>query len=108
MLKVGYKLMSEEHGGSDLVRNARHAERAGFEFAAISDHFSPWLEKQGHAPLAWPVLGAVANATRRMGLMTAVTCPAIRYHPAIVAQGAATLGLLSGDRFTLGLGRGLG
>ena len=106
MLKLGYKLMSEEHGPADLVRNATRAEAAGFAFAAISDHFSPWLEEQGHAPLAWPVLGAVANATRRMGLMTAVTCPTMRYHPAIVAQGAATLALLSDDRFTLGLGAG--
>ena len=66
MLKLGYKLMSEEHGPADLVRNAQRAEQAGFDFAAISDHFSPWLEEQGHAPLAWSVLGAVSNATRRI------------------------------------------
>lgn len=106
MIKLGYKLMSEEHGPSDLVRNATRAEQAGFDFAAISDHFFPWLEEQGHAAFAWSVLGAVANATGSMGLMTAVTCPIMRYHPAIIAQGAATLGLLSGGRFTLGLGAG--
>jgi G6PDH family F420-dependent oxidoreductase len=106
MLKLGYKLMSEEHGPADLVRNAQRAEQAGFDFAAISDHFSPWLEEQGHAPLAWSVLGAVANATRRIGLMTAVTCPSMRYHPAIIAQGAATVAMLSNNRFTLGLGAG--
>jgi G6PDH family F420-dependent oxidoreductase len=106
MLKLGYKLMSEEHGPTDLVRNAQRAEQAGFGFAAISDHFFPWLEEQGHAPLAWSVLGALAYATRRMGLMTAVTCPIMRYHPAIIAQGAATLALLSNNRFTLGLGAG--
>jgi G6PDH family F420-dependent oxidoreductase len=106
MLNLGYKLMSEEHGPADLVRNAQHAEQAGFDFAAISDHFSPWLEEQGHAPLAWSVLGAVANATRRIGLMTAVTCPSMRYHPAIIAQGAATVAMLSNNRFTLGLGAG--
>ena len=106
MLRLGYKLMSEEHGPLDLVRNAERAEDAGFDFAAISDHFSPWLEEQGHAPLALAVLGAVANATRRIGLMTAVTCPTMRYHPAIIAQGAATMALLSEDRFTLGLGAG--
>ena len=106
MIKLGYKLMSEEHGPADLVRNARRAEQAGFDFAAISDHFSPWLEEQGHAPLAWSVLGAIAGTTERIGLMTAVTCPIMRYHPAIIAQGAATLGLLSGGRFTLGLGAG--
>jgi G6PDH family F420-dependent oxidoreductase len=106
MIKLGYKLMSEEHGPRALVRNAQLAEAAGFDFAAMSDHFSPWLEEQGHAPLAWSVLGAVANATQRIGLMTAVTCPTMRYHPAIIAQGAATVALLSGDRFTLGLGAG--
>src|ERR1700733_1717265 len=106
MLKLGYKLMSEEHGPADLVRNAKRAEDAGFDFAAISDHFSPWLEEQGHAPLAWTVLGAIAQATKRIGLMTAVTCPTMRYHPAVIAQGAATLGLLSERRFTLGLGAG--
>ena len=106
MLKLGYKLMSEEHGPADLVRNARRAEEAGFEFAAISDHFFPWIEEQGHAPLAWSVLGAIANATRQIGLITAVTCPIMRYHPAIIAQGTATVALLSNDRFSLGLGAG--
>jgi G6PDH family F420-dependent oxidoreductase len=106
MIKLGYKLMSEEHGPAALVRNAKLAEEAGFDFAAISDHFSPWLEEQGHSPLAWSVLGAIANATQRIGLMTAVTCPTMRYHPAIIAQGTATLTLLSDNRFTLGLGAG--
>lgn len=106
MVKLGYKLMSEEHGPAALVANARRAEQAGFDFAAISDHFSPWLEEQGHSPFAWSVLGALANATRRLGLMTSVTCPTMRYHPAIVAQAAATVALLSDNRFTLGLGAG--
>ena len=106
MIKIGYKLMSEEHGPADLVRNAQRAERAGFDFAAISDHYFPWLPEQGHAPFAWSVLGALAQATERMGLMTAVTCPIMRYHPAIIAQATATMGLLSGDRFTLGVGAG--
>jgi G6PDH family F420-dependent oxidoreductase len=106
MLKLGYKLMSEEHGPADLVRNGVEAERAGFEFAAISDHFFPWLEQEGHSPFAWSVLGALAQATDRIGLMTAVTCPTMRYHPAIVAQAAATVALLSGERFVLGLGTG--
>jgi G6PDH family F420-dependent oxidoreductase len=105
-MKLGYKLMSEEHGPSALVRNTVRAEQAGFDFAAISDHFSPWLDEQGHSPFAWSVLGAAAQATKRIGMMTAVTCPTMRYHPAIVAQAAATLALLSGDRFILGLGSG--
>jgi G6PDH family F420-dependent oxidoreductase len=106
MIKLGYKLMSEEHGPADLVRNAQRAEEAGFEFAAISDHFFPWLEEQGHSSLAWSVLGAIAQGTRGIGLMTAVTCPIMRYHPAIIAQGTATMALLSHDRFILGVGAG--
>lgn len=106
MVKLGYKLMTEEHGPADLVRNAKRAEQAGFDFAAISDHYFPWLEEQGHSPFAWSVLGAVAEATEHLGLMTSVTCPIMRYHPAIVAQAAATMGLLTDGRFTLGLGAG--
>jgi len=106
MITLGYKLMSEEHGPADLVHNLVRAEQAGFDLAAISDHFFPWVEEQGHAPFAWAVLGALAQASTRIGLMTAVTCPIMRYHPAIIAQGAATLAVLSGDRFTLGLGAG--
>jgi G6PDH family F420-dependent oxidoreductase len=106
VIQLGYKLMSEEHGPRTLVANGCRAEDAGFEFAAISDHFQPWLEEQGHSPLAWSVLGALAQATRGLGLMTAVTCPTFRYHPAIVAQGAATVALLCDGRFTLGLGSG--
>jgi G6PDH family F420-dependent oxidoreductase len=71
-----------------------------------SDHYSPWLVSQGHAPYAWAVLGAVAQATRRVELMTYVTCPTMRYHPAVVAQKAATMQLLSDGRFLLGLGSG--
>lgn len=106
MTKFGYKLMSEEHGPAELIRNAARAEAAGFEFAAISDHYFPWLAEQGHAPFAWSVLGGLAQATKRLGLMTAVTCPIMRYHPAIVAQAAATISVMSSDRFTLGLGAG--
>lgn len=106
MASFGYKLMSEEHGPTELVQNAQRAEEAGFDFVAISDHFHPWLASQGHSPFAWTVLGAIAARTQRIGLTTAVTCPSVRYHPAIVAQFAATLGILSGDRFTLGLGSG--
>ena len=105
-MKLGYKLMAEEHGPAALVRNTVRAEQAGFDFAAISDHFSPWLDEEGHSPFAWSVLGAAAQATKHIGLMTAVTCPTMRYHPAVVAQAGATLALLSNDRFTLGLGTG--
>ena len=106
MTKFGYKLMSEEHGPAALVENARRAEEAGFDFVAISDHFHPWLRSQGHSPFAWTVLGAIAAQTRRVGLVTAVTCPFLRYHPAIIAQAAATVACLSAGRLTLGLGTG--
>jgi G6PDH family F420-dependent oxidoreductase len=106
MPAYGYKLMSEEHGPEALVRNACHAEELGFDFVALSDHYHPWLSSQGHSPFAWSVLGAIAARTQRVGLVTAVTCPMFRYHPAVVAQAAATVACLSGGRFTLGLGAG--
>lgn len=106
MTDFGYTLMTEQSGPRELVDYAVAAERVGFDFEVSSDHYSPWLTEQGHAPYAWSVLGAVAHATERVGLMTYVTCPTIRYHPAVVAQKAATLGLLSQGRFTLGLGSG--
>src|SRR4051794_1153771 len=98
--------MTEQSGPKDLVRWATRAEQVGFDFEVSSDHYSPWLTEQGHAPYAWSVLGAVAQATERVELMTYVTCPTMRYHPAVVAQKAATLQLLSDGRFTLGLGSG--
>lgn len=78
----------------------------GFDFEVCSDHYTPWLTTQGHAPNAWPVLGAVAHATDSVQLYSYVTCPTIRYHPVVVAQQAATLQILADGRFTLGLGTG--
>jgi G6PDH family F420-dependent oxidoreductase len=106
MAEFGYTLMGEQAGPRQLVRDATRAEAAGFDFAVASDHYYPWLEEQGHSPYAWSVLGAVAQVTERMRLMSFVTCPTRRYHPAVVAQKAATIGLLSDGRFTLGLGAG--
>ena len=106
MTRFGYTLMTEQSGPKDLVSYAVDAERAGFDFAVSSDHYFPWLTEMGHSPYAWAVLGAVAHATERMELMTYVTCPTMRYHPVVVAQKAATLGLLSDNRFVLGLGSG--
>lgn len=106
MTRFGYTLMTEQSGPRELVGYALAAEAAGFDFEVSSDHYSPWLTEQGHSPYAWSVLGAVAHATERVGLMTYVTCPTMRYHPAVVAQKAATLALLSEGRFTLGLGSG--
>ena len=106
MTTFGYTMMCEQAGPKELVAHVQEAERAGFDFSVISDHYFPWLDAMGHSPYAWSVLGAAAQATERIGLMTYVTCPIKRYHPAVVAQKAATMALLSDGRFTLGLGAG--
>lgn len=105
-VNVGYALSSEEHPPNDLVRYARLAEQAGFTFALISDHFHPWVDAQGHSPFVWSVLGAIAHTTERLELGTGVTCPTIRYHPAIIAQAAATVAAMMPGRFFLGIGTG--
>ncbi|MER5551857.1 LLM class F420-dependent oxidoreductase [Streptomyces sp. NPDC002793] len=106
MVQVGYTMMTEQAGPRALVDDVVAAEAAGFDFSVTSDHYFPWLASQGHAPYAWSVLGAAAQATSRIPLMTYVTCPTTRYHPAVVAQKAATLQLLAEGRFRLGLGSG--
>jgi len=106
MTRFGYTLMTEQSGPKDLVGYAVAAEERGFDFEVCSDHFSPWLASQGHAPNAWALLGAVAQATEQVGLCSYVTCPTMRYHPAVVAQQAATVQMLADGRFTLGLGSG--
>lgn len=106
MTRFGYTLMTEQRGPKGLISDAVAAEHAGFDFEVMSDHYFPWLAAQGHAPYAWSVLGAVAHATERVDLMTYVTCPTMRYHPAVVAQKAATVQLIADGRFTLGLGSG--
>ncbi|KAB8189394.1 TIGR03557 family F420-dependent LLM class oxidoreductase [Nonomuraea phyllanthi] len=106
MVQIGYTLMSEQTPARELVDYAATAERVGFDYAVISDHYFPWVEEMGHSPYCWSVLGAAAQVTERLPLMTYVTCPIMRYHPTVVAQKAATMGVLSGGRFTLGLGAG--
>ncbi|MCR2814553.1 TIGR03557 family F420-dependent LLM class oxidoreductase [Microbacterium jiangjiandongii] len=106
MVRFGYTLMTEQSGPRQLVDYAVKAEAAGFDFLVSSDHYSPWLTTQGHSSYAWSMLGAVAYATHDVEMMTYVTCPTMRYHPAVVAQKAATMQLLSEGRFTLGLGSG--
>ncbi len=105
-MQLGYKLAAEAFGPEELIRQAVRAEEAGFDFVEMSDHYHPWLDSQGHSPFVWSVLGAIAARTERIGLVTGVTCPTMRYHPAIVAQAAATMSLISGGRFTLGVGSG--
>jgi G6PDH family F420-dependent oxidoreductase len=100
MTYFGYTAMCEQTPVPQLVTDLVAAEDAGFDFSVMSDHYFPWLEEQGHSGYTWAVLGAAAQATRRIPLMTMVTCPSFRYHPAVVAQKAATIGVLSGGRFT--------
>ncbi|MGY1606348.1 TIGR03557 family F420-dependent LLM class oxidoreductase [Geodermatophilus sp. SYSU D00700] len=105
-MQVGLKLATEAFPPDEIVRQTVRAEEAGFDFVEMSDHFHPWLDNQGHSAFTWSLLGAMAARTERIGLVTGVTCPIIRYHPAVIAQAAATVQLLSGNRFTLGVGAG--
>ncbi len=105
-MRIGYFLSSEEFGPHELLGQARMAEDAGFDGLWISDHFHPWNEEQGHSGFVWSTIGALAQATSRMKLTTAVSCPTVRIHPAIIAQAAATSAVLLEGRFALGLGSG--
>ncbi|HEY2004723.1 MAG TPA: TIGR03557 family F420-dependent LLM class oxidoreductase [Candidatus Saccharimonadia bacterium] len=105
-MKIGYTLSSEEFSAPELLRYAAGAEEAGFDFVGISDHFAPWTETQGNSPFSWTVIGALSQVTERMEVFVEVVCPIMRYHPAIVAQAAATSASLLEGRFVLGLGTG--
>jgi coenzyme F420-dependent glucose-6-phosphate dehydrogenase len=104
--KLGYTLSSEEFGPRDLVEQASRAEHAGFDFLSVSDHFHPWVDAQGHSPFVWATLGGVAQVTQRVEVMTGVSCPTTRIHPAVVAQAAATVAEMMPGRFMLGVGAG--
>lgn len=105
-MKIGYKLIAEAYAPAEMVRQCLRAEEAGFDFVEISDHYHPWVSEQQHSGFAWSMLAAMAARTERIELATGVTCPFIRYHPAIIAQAAATTALLADGRFTLGVGAG--
>ncbi len=105
-MRIGYKLIAEAYGPAEMVRQCVLAEQAGFDFVEISDHFHPWVSEQQHSGFAWSMLAAMAARTERIELATGVTCPFIRYHPAVVAQAAATTQILAEGRFTLGVGSG--
>lgn len=105
MTEIGYFLAAEEHGPHALVDIAQQAETSGFEAVWISDHFHPWTDAQGQAPLVWVPIGGIA-ATTDLRITTAVTCPTVRIHPAIVAQAAATAAVATGGQFRLGVGSG--
>lgn len=106
MADLGYSMSSELHAPRDLVQHARMAEDAGFRFGLISDHYHPWITKQGHSPFVWAVIGGIAQVTNELTLGTGVTCPTVRIHPAVVAQAAATAYELLEGRFFLGVGSG--
>jgi len=105
MASFGYFLSSEEMSPRDEVRWAQRAEQAGFDRVWISDHYHPWNDEQGESPFVWGVIGAIA-ATTQLHVTTAVTCPTVRIHPAVIAQAAATSSLLLEGRFALGVGTG--
>lgn len=106
MVEIGYALSGEEHAPNDLVRHAQRAEEIGFPFALISDHYHPWISRQGHSVFVWSVIGGIAQATEHLRLGTGVTCPTMRIHPAIIAQAAATSAAMMPGRFFLGVGSG--
>ncbi|ULN49606.1 TIGR03557 family F420-dependent LLM class oxidoreductase [Mycolicibacterium goodii] len=105
MAKIGYFLSSEQFGPKELVEQAKRAEDAGFDALWISDHFHPWLGEQGQSPFVWGVIGALSEATS-LPVSTAVTCPTMRTHPAIIAQAAATAAVQLDGKFVLGVGSG--
>ena len=104
-MEIGYSLASEELHPTEMVRAARRAEEIGFQSAWLSDHFHPWIDRQGASPFVWSVIGGIA-ATTELRVGTAVTCPLIRTHPAIVAHAAATSAAMMPGRFYLGVGTG--
>jgi len=106
MVEIGYALSCEEHPPNDLIRYARRAEETGFTFALISDHYHPWVDRQGQSPFVWSVIGGIAQTTQHLRLGTGVTCPTMRLHPAIIAQAAATSATMMPGRFFLGVGTG--
>src|SRR3954464_15030432 len=105
-MKIGYFLSCEEFGPAELLRQARMAEEAGFEGLWISDHYHPWNDEQGESPFVWSVIGALSQVTERVPITTAVTCPTLRIHPAVMAQAAATCAVLLEGRFAFGVGSG--
>jgi G6PDH family F420-dependent oxidoreductase len=106
MTELGFALSSEDHPPNELVRQAALAERSGFTFCLVSDHYHPWVDAQGHSPFVWSTLGGIAQATEKIRVGTGVTCPLIRQHPALVAQAAATVAAMMPGRFFLGVGTG--
>ncbi|OJF11837.1 TIGR03557 family F420-dependent LLM class oxidoreductase [Couchioplanes caeruleus] len=104
-MRIGYFLSCEEYTPAELIAQAEGAERAGFSALWISDHYHPWVDAQGQSAFVWSLIGALSQASR-LPITTAVTCPTVRIHPAVVAQAAATSAVLTSGRFRLGVGTG--
>ncbi|MEH1125836.1 LLM class F420-dependent oxidoreductase [Micromonospora sp. CPCC 206061] len=104
-MRIGYFLSCEEFTPAELIEQARGAEAAGFQALWISDHYHPWVDAQGQSPFVWSMIGALSQVTR-LPVTTAVTCPTVRIHPAVLAQAAATSAVLHEGRFVLGVGSG--
>src|SRR5215211_2510668 len=104
-MRIGYFLSSEEYTPAELIEQAKGAERAGFSALWISDHYHPWVDAQGQSAFVWSTIGALSQTTT-LPITTAVTCPTVRIHPAVIAQAAATSAVLTGGRFRLGVGTG--
>ena len=104
-MRIGYFLSSEEYSPAELIEQAKGAERAGFQGLWISDHYHPWVDAQGQSAFVWSTIGAISQVTG-LPVTTAVTCPTVRIHPAVIAQAAATSAVLTGGRFRLGVGTG--
>jgi coenzyme F420-dependent glucose-6-phosphate dehydrogenase len=106
MIKLGYKASAEQFAPRELLQFSQLAEQVGLDSVAVSDHFQPWRHKTGHAPNSLVWLGALAEATERVQMLTSVLTPTMRYHPSIVAQSFGTLGCLAPGRVILGVGTG--
>jgi G6PDH family F420-dependent oxidoreductase len=105
-MRIGFFLSSEEFTPAELLAQARAAEEAGFNGLWISDHYHPWIDAQGQSSFVWTMLGALSEATSRVPVTTAVTCPTMRIHPAVIAQAAATAAVMFEGRFQFGVGSG--
>lgn len=103
-INIGYHVSHEQFSPNDLLAYVKLAENSGFDFASSSDHFHPWTNKQGHSGFAWAWLGAAMSQTSID--FSVVNCPGYRYHPAIIAQAAATLDVMFPHRFSLCVGSG--
>jgi len=106
MPEFGVTFSLEELSAPAVLAAAEQAEEAGFRLGTVSDHFHPWNDDQGESPFVWSVLGGLSVVTAEMTWQTAVTCPTIRIHPAIIAQAAATTASMLPGRFRLGVGSG--